>query len=246
MQKIRKVFYFFYQWLIFFPLFFIATILTALITIIGSFIGGNRFWGFYPASLWSRFTCRLALIRIKVAKNKNLDKKSSYVFVANHQGAFDIFLIYGYLGYNFRWMMKESLRKIPLIGAACASAGHIFIDRTSRRGIVLSLRQAKERLTNGISTVIFPEGSRTKDGNMHEFKKGAFQIAFDLKLPIVPLTIEGSYDIMRIGSCQLNPGKMKLTIHDPISTQDLSVDDMHKLMEDVWNIMAIPLNESKG
>lgn len=243
-MMMKKIFYFFYQWLIFFPLFFIATILTALTTIVGCFIGDYKFWGFYPASLWCRFTCCLALVRVKVSGRENVAANSSYVFVANHQGAFDIFLIYGYLGHNFRWLMKKSLRKIPFVGPACASAGHVFVDRTSRSGIVQTLKDAKQRLTNGISTVVFPEGSRSLDGKMHEFKKGAFQMAFDLKLPIVPLTIEGSYDIMKRGSYLLNPGKMKLTIHAPISTQNLKTEDMTKIMDEVREIIAKTL-ESK-
>ncbi|MCL1943654.1 MAG: 1-acyl-sn-glycerol-3-phosphate acyltransferase [Candidatus Azobacteroides sp.] len=242
MRVIKRIFYFFYQWAVFFPLFLLATLLTALMTIVGCFAGNYKFWGFYPASLWCRFTCRLALAKVKVVGREKVDKNSSYVFVANHQGAFDIFLIYGYLGCNFRWLMKESLRKIPLVGTACASAGHIFIDRTSGRGIVMSLRQAKEKLNDGISTVVFPEGSRTKDGKMHEFKKGAFQIAFELKRPIVPLTIDGSFGILKSGSYLLNRGKMTLTIHAPVSTQNLTSEDMPGLMNEVWHIIADPLN----
>ena len=87
--------------------------LTCIITIIGSFIGGAHFWGYYPAKIWSMVMCRLLLLPIKIKGKENVDKKSSYVFVANHQGAFDIFLVYGFIGHNFKWMMKKSIRNIP-------------------------------------------------------------------------------------------------------------------------------------
>ena len=240
-----RIFYFLYQWLIFFPLLFISTALAALFTIVGCFIGNSKFWGYYPAALWCRIVCFLALIKIKVTGKENVDKNTSYIFVANHQGTFDIFLIYGYLGNNFRWMMKKSLQYMPFAGQACVAAGHIFVDRKSRAGIVESLKKAKSQLKNGISTVIFPEGTRTKDGKMHAFKKGAFQIALELKLPIVPLTIDGSYNIMKRGAWMLNFGKMSLTIHPPVSTENLSQENMPELMDSVWNTIAEPLGESK-
>ncbi|MCD7972047.1 MAG: 1-acyl-sn-glycerol-3-phosphate acyltransferase [Candidatus Azobacteroides sp.] len=233
----KKILYFFYEWLIFFPLFLTSTILTALTTILGCFIGSDRFWGYYPASIWSKFTCRLALIRIRTMGHEKLDKNQSYVFVANHQGAFDIFLIYGFLDHNFKWLMKKSLRKIPLVGKACESAGHVFVDRSSKSGIVKTLSLAKEKLSGGVSTVVFPEGSRTEDGKMHPFKKGAFQLALDLELPIVPLTINGSYRILKKDSILLSPGKMTLTIHNPIPTTGMTAENMPALMERTWHII---------
>lgn len=126
----KKILYSIYQIVIAAPIFLILTILTAVTTIIGS-IFNSRFWGYYPGKIWSMLTCYLLFLPVKVKGHKYIHKKTSYVFVANHQGAFDIFLIYGFLGQNFKWMMKKGLRKIPFVGKACASAGHIYVDKSS-------------------------------------------------------------------------------------------------------------------
>ena len=102
--------YIIYQICIGVPIFLVATILTALTTMLGCWLGNGHFWGYYPGKLWSQLTCFLFLLPVKVKGHEHLDKKTSYVFVANHQGSFDIFLVYGFLGRNFKWMMKKSLR----------------------------------------------------------------------------------------------------------------------------------------
>ena len=108
-----------YQLFVAIPLIVLATVLTALVTIVGCFIGNGHFWGYYPGKCWSWFIIRILFLPIKVEGRENLQPGQSYVFAANHQGAFDIFMIYGFLGRNFKWMMKQSLRKIPLVGKAC-------------------------------------------------------------------------------------------------------------------------------
>jgi 1-acyl-sn-glycerol-3-phosphate acyltransferase len=193
--------------------------------------------------IWGRFVCTVALLRIKINRNKNLDKNQSYVFVANHQSAFDIFLIYGYLGHNFKWLMKQSLKKMPLVGFASDKAGHVFVDSTSRKGIVDTMRKTKETLKDGMSTVVFPEGHRSPDGKMAEFKKGAFQTALSLKLPIVPLTIDGAYKVLPIHSWIMNPVKITLTFHDPIETADLKPDYLPELIDKVYAIVGSSLPE---
>lgn len=238
-----RLLYFIYQWIIFVPLLIISTIWCTLTIIIGSTLGNNRFWGYYPGVIWGRFVCIAALSRVFVKKNPKLDKNQSYIFVANHQSAFDIFLVYGYIGHNFKWLMKGEIKKIPLVGAASAKAGHVFVDNSSRQGIVDTMRQMKGTLKDGISTVVFPEGHRTPDGKVAEFKKGAFQTALSLKLPIVPLTIDGAYDILSIGSKKMKRGDISLTFHDPIPTEGLTADNLPLLMEDVRNIIKGSLKE---
>lgn len=119
-----------YMLFIAFPLFLFASVLTALTTTIGCQIGNGHFWGYYPGKWWSWFTIRILFLPVKIEGRENLDPKQSYVFVSNHQGAFDIFLIYGFLGRNFKWMMKKSIRKIPLVGIACEKAHHIYVDKS--------------------------------------------------------------------------------------------------------------------
>ena len=97
---------FLYQWLIVMPIMVVVTIIAALVTIIGCFLGDHRVWGYYPGLIWSRLFCIVSLVRVEVKGREKLDRSTSYVFVANHQGAYDIFLVYGYLGHKFKWMMK--------------------------------------------------------------------------------------------------------------------------------------------
>lgn len=211
-----KILYFLYQWLIAGPIFVVATIITALVTIIGSTIGNKDYWGYYPPALWSRFTCRIFLMKVKVYGRENINKGTSYVFVANHQGAYDIWTIYGYLGHNFKWLMKKSLEKIFLVGKACTSAGHVLVDDSSVSGIKETIANAEHTLKDGMSLVIFPEGSRSWNGKMIPFKKGAFMLAAEFKLPVVPITIDGSFKAMPRFTYNMCPTTIKLTIHKPI------------------------------
>ena len=231
---------FLYQWIIVMPIMVVITIMTALITIIGCFLGNHRVWGYYPGLIWSRLFCLISLVRIEVRGREKLDRSTSYVFVANHQGAYDIFLIYGYLGHKFKWMMKSSLRRIPFVGAACAAAGFIFVDR-SGKGLRETLAAAEKILTGGMSLVVFPEGSRTPDGKIHRFKKGAYQIADDLSLPGVPLTIDGSYRVLSKNSKLIRPGKIVLTVHDPIFPQADGHYDMDALITDSYRVIEAAL-----
>lgn len=239
----KKLLYLIYQWVIFVPLLILSTIWCTLTIIIGSTLGNNRFWGYYPGVVWGRFVCMAALLKIKVKRNPKLDKNQSYVFVANHQGAFDIFLVYGYLGHNFKWLMKQSLKKMPLVGLASKKAGHVFVDQSSRKGIVETMRNTRDTLKNGMSTVVFPEGHRTPDGSMFEFKKGAFQTALSLKLPIVPMTIDGAYKVLPVHSWRMNPAAITLTFHDPIETANLTNDDLPELIKKVHSIVESGLQK---
>ena len=140
-----------YQLCIALPILLVCTALTAIITILGSWIGDAHFWGYYPGKIWSIIFCRVLLIPVEVHGREHLDKKTSYVFVANHQGSFDIFLIYGFIGRNFKWMMKKSLRKIFLVGKACESARHIFVDKSGPKKIQETYNKAREILKEGSS-----------------------------------------------------------------------------------------------
>lgn len=198
------------------PIFIVITFLTAVTTIIATAIGGNRFWGYWPAHIWSRLVCMLAWVKVEVRGRENIDKNTSYIFVCNHQGAFDIWAIYGYLNHNFKWLMKKSLEKIAFVGYACRRSGHVFVDSNSLQSIRQTIDEARHQLKDGMSLVIFPEGTRTKTGDLGDFKRGAFMLAGEFKLPVVPMSISGAYDIMPKDSYLPNSGKIILTIHKPI------------------------------
>jgi 1-acyl-sn-glycerol-3-phosphate acyltransferase len=237
----KRFFLFLYQVFIWFPLFFVLTMLTATIVIIGCSLGGKGFFSYYPGAWWSKLTCIITFCRVKITGREKLDKKQSYVFVSNHQSAYDIFLIYGYLGQPIKWIMKQSLRKIPLVGFACEKAGFIFVDTSSPQAAARTIREAEQRLNNGASIAIFPEGSRTKTGKINTFKKGAYQMALDLKLPVVPVTINGSYEVMPAHSYFIHPHKMELIIHEPIPTDSMNPESLREAAQTIRRL----LDESK-
>ena len=204
-----------YQWLVAAPILVVLTILTALLTILGSFIDSD-FWGYYPAKWWSRAWCALTFVRVKVKNRELIDHHTSYVFVANHQSAYDIFGIYGFLNHNFRWMMKKSLEKVPFVGMACKAAGHIMVDNSTPTGVKHTMDDAQKKLSGGMSLVIFPEGSRSRTGKMQPFKRGAFKLATQFNLPIVPITIDGAYNVMPRTTYNIKPGRITITLHEPI------------------------------
>ncbi len=232
-----------YQICIALPILLVLTILTALTTIIGSFIGGSHFWGYYPGKIWSRLVCYVLLIPVRINRNKQLKKNQSYIFVANHQGAFDIFLIYGFIGRNFKWIMKKSLRSIPFVGKACQSAGHIFIDRSGPKKIQETFDHARHSLRDGTSLVVFPEGQRTYTGKMGSFKKGAFQLADELQLPVVPLTIDGSFDVLPRTGKFIKWHCMTLTMHDPIYPQGMGIENIKGMMGKAYEAIQNSLSE---
>lgn len=229
----KRLFYVAYTWLVFVPIFLVLTLLTALTTIIGCLLGGERVFSYYPGMIWSRLTCYLALCPVHVRGREHIERGKSYVFVANHQGAFDIFMIYGFLGVPIKWVMKAELEKIPFVGAACRAAGFIFVDNSSSKAAARSVREAERALKSGASIAIFPEGSRTKTGRLGRFKKGAYQMAADQHLPIIPITLNGPFDVLPIGSLNLHRRPMEMVIHEAIPAE--SMDPSHEGLQQMAN-----------
>ena len=233
-----------YQLFIALPIIFVATVLTSLITILGGFINAHVL-GYYPGRIWSKVVLRVLLLPIHVEGREHLQPRQSYVFVANHQGPVDIFLIYGYLGRNFKWMMKKALRKMPLVGVACEKARHIFVDKSGPKAIKETIDKARATLQNGTSLVVFPEGSRTFTGHMGLFRKGAFQLADDLQLPVVPVTIDGSFDVLTrmAGFNFVHWHPLRLVIHEPIPPVGEGKEDIKHTMEEAYRVIMNSLPE---
>lgn len=217
-------FYYIYFFLIALPLLLAVTILACLSILIGMPLGAGEMFGYHVASLWARIFCMLSLVKVTVNGEENIDKNTSYVFVANHQGYYDIFSIYGYMKHDFKWMMKKSLGKIWLVGYTCKKMGHIFVDRSSPSAVRRTIETAEKQLRNGMSIVVFPEGARTFTGKMGPFKKGAYQLALEFHLPLVPVTIDGSFKVMPRTRFLPRPGHIVLTIHKPIAPPDTEAE----------------------
>ena len=228
-----------YQIFVGLPVVVIMTIITALEVGIGTTIGNGHFWGYYPGRWWAKIILWTLLIPVKVEGREKLEKGRSYVFVANHQGIFDIFLIYGHLGRNFKWMMKHQIQKIPFVGYACRKSHQIMVNKSGVSKIRKTYDDARDILQHAnCSVVVFPEGARSFTGHMGKFRKGAFALADELQLPVVPLTINGSFDILPrtrgfVNIVAWHP--LRLTIHEPIYPIGKGPENMDATMRQAYD-----------
>ena len=215
MKKILFPFYVLYQFLIAWPLLIVLTVFTALFTI--CFVHWrNAEFVHREQQFWSKACFWLMFLPVSIDGIEHIKPNQSYVFVANHQSMYDVWLVYGWLPVVFKWLMKAELRRIPFVGTACKAAGHIFVERSNAKASVESLREIEKQLTGGVCTVIFPEGTRTRNGEIGRFKRGAFQIALDLGLPVIPLSISGCYEIMPKGAIAVHHHPAHLHVGEPI------------------------------
>ena len=238
-----------YQLVVCVPVVIIWSIIISLMIIIGCALGGGKFWGYYPGKWWGWLIVRIFLLPVKVEGKGLIERDQSYVFVANHQGAFDIFLIYGFLGRNIRWMMKHQILKIPFVGTACKSSRQIIIDKRGPKRIKASYDQAREILKEGVSLMVFPEGARTFTGHMGHFTRGAFMLADELQLPVVPITINGSFNVMpRTNDWHfVNWHPLSITVHQPIYPIGEGSTNIASTMTDSYStVMADLVPEYQG
>lgn len=190
---------------------------------------------------WARVLAFVTPMRVQVEGRDNIDPNQSYVLVSNHQSQYDIFVLYGWLGVDFKWVMKKELRNVLGIGVACHRLGHVFIDRSDHAAAVATLDDAKKKIVDGTSVVFFPEGTRSRSGRLKPFKKGAFRMAIDLGLPILPLTITGTRDVLPAGTSDLMPGSARLIIHPPVAVEGCTSEDCVRLRNEVREIIASSL-----
>jgi 1-acyl-sn-glycerol-3-phosphate acyltransferase len=230
-KKILRLLYQPYKWLIFIPLVALSTVVFGSLAVILAFAVNPKTASLLSGKPWARFNAFITPIFVKVTGRKNLIRNQSYVIVSNHQSQYDILLIYGWLGVDFKWVMKKELRRVPALGIACEKLGHIFIDRSNPGSAVASLKAAKKKIMNGTSVMFFPEGTRSKDGSVGIFKKGAFKTAIDIEVPILPITIIGTRDILPAGTLNLFPGKAKMIIHKPLEITGYTDENLPVLIE---------------
>ena len=215
MKSVLYFFYGLYQYIIVWPIMVVLTLFTAVFTMI--FVPfRNAEFVHRVQQFWSRSFYRLMFLPVTVEGLEHIQPGQSYVFVSNHQSMFDVWLIYGWLPVIFKWLMKAELRKVPFVGIACKAAGHIFVDRKNPKAAMESMEDIKKQLKDGVCTVIFPEGTRTKDGQVGRFKRGAFQIALDLKLPIIPISLSGCYDVLPKGKPFVYRRPVRMYVGEPI------------------------------
>jgi len=234
-----------YKFLVFFPLLGMFITAEFIIIFIFLFVASQRFVQI-AGVVWARFNSFITPMDVEVFGRENIDPARSYVVVGNHQSQYDIFVVYGWLPIDFRWVMKAELRKVPILGYYCYKAGHIFIDRSDSKSAIDTINAAKSRIKDGTSVFFFPEGTRSPTGSLIEFKKGAFKFAIDMGLPVLPVTIIGTRDILPDRSIDLVPGDAKLVIHKPIEIDGYTLDNIGGLIERVKQVIQKGLDEQPG
>ena len=244
MNKLLRILYIPYIIFVFFPLLGLSTVFFGSLTVILVHIVGPRLASVAGGTWWARFNSFITPMLVTVTGRENIDKKQSYVVVSNHQSHYDIFVLYGWLGIDFKWVMKKELRKIPFLGYACDKLGHIYIDRSDRRAALASLEEAKTKIKDGTSVIFFPEGTRSQVDEMLPFKKGAFQMAVDLGLPLLPVTIQNTKKILPPKTFRLFPGRAKLIIHPPISVDGFTKENMPELVSKTRQVIQSGLDQA--
>ncbi len=194
---------------------------------------GHRF-----ARLWGKAALLANRVKVRMEGMEHLKGKGPYIFMSNHQGSYDIFALLGYLPFQFKWLAKKELFSIPFFGWTMAAAGYISIDREGTRETVKAMNEAAQKIKDGMSVVIFPEGSRSPDGLLQPFKKGGFTLAVKSKVPIVPIAITGSRDIMPKDKLTATSGEIRIRMGNPIETENYSLKDRESLMEKVSETMS--------
>lgn len=166
--------------------------------------------------LWSRILLFLSGAAVDIKGAEHLLKDKPQILASNHQGAFDILALQAFIPIQFRWVAKMSLFKIPLVGWSMSLAGYIGIERTRAGSAYKSIEEAAEKIKNGTSVLIFPEGTRSRSGELLPFKRGSFLLAVKSGVPVIPISIKGTRDIMKKGSILIKPGLIKVVIGEPI------------------------------
>lgn len=199
----------------------------------------SRFW------TWS--VLKISGVRLRVQGLDRLDPKRAYIFMANHQSNIDIpVLVEGLTDYQIRWVAKRELVFIPAFGWALWASKHIIVDRASPSQAIASLRKAGRMIQDGLCVVFFPEGTRSRSGDLRPFKKGGFLLAVKTKTPIVPITIKGTAAILPRGDWRLRKGEVEVIVSDPIPSDQCRPGDLESLVEQVREIMESQSRQHAG
>ncbi|MFZ5774381.1 MAG: lysophospholipid acyltransferase family protein [Thermodesulfobacteriota bacterium] len=225
----------------------IAPLLTGLISV-GAIVLAGMFRlpaariQFLPRN-WARCIAWLGGVRVRVTGAERLDPNRPYIFAANHQSQVDIFALQGYLGCDFRWLAKLELFKVPIFGWGMRLAGYIPVDRGHSRKAVRSLDEAAKRIADGTSVIIFPEGTRSPDGNLQPFKAGAMVLAIKAGVDLVPVAISGTHQVLPKGKLLVRPGRVEIRVGEPIPTRNYTVKQKQELAELLQSRVAALLVE---
>jgi len=249
LEKVKTLLFYLYQvyaWLIYWPLAMILTFIAGWSVVISAWLVNPRFANRYVARNWGRIMAFLLPMRVTMAGEENADPSRSYVVVANHVSQVDILALYGWLKLDMKWVIKMELRKMPGVGIGCEKAGHIFVDRRNPAAAKKSVNEAIDGLGNGVGILFFAEGTRSMDGKLLPFKKGAFRIAMSEQLPVLPVTLVGTGQVLPSKTLRLFPGPVQIVIHPAIEPAEESPDNLRTLMNETRDTIASALDNNSN
>ena len=215
----------------------LATVVLGCTIIAMAFIFQKPNWFHLIARAWARSILWISRVKVEIKGLDNLPLNAPCILMPIHQSNFDIPVLLGRLPIQFRWLAKAELFKIPIFGRGMRGCGYISIDRSNRKSAFQSLADAAQRIRDGASVLIFPEGTRSRDGEIGPFKKGGFVLTVDAGVPIVPIIIYGTRAIMPKGSPLLKPGSAYMEILPPVLSSNYTRKTKDLLMEEVRNIL---------
>lgn len=218
------------------------TVLFFILALLASLTGRNGRLIHSLGALWCRIILFLSGVKVYVRGMENIPRDRPVIFLSNHQGAFDIPVLQGYLPVQFRWVAKKSLFKIPVMGWAMRLAGYIGIEREHSKAAYRSIIEASRKIKNGTSILVFPEGTRSQGDFILTFKRGAFLLAAKSGVQVLPIAIRGTRDILKRSGFFIRPEEVLLSIGRPIEAKDT---DEKELMDRVRNVIENLFNESK-
>src|SRR4030042_5309601 len=216
----------------------LMTLILFMPVILASLLSTTGNLAFTLSKIWARVMLLATGVRVVIQGKDKIAKGRSYVIISNHQSLYDIIAIVTSLGIQYRWVIKKELLNIPLFGPALYTSRNIFIDRSNTDRARESIRRGLDRLPGGVSVMFFAEGTRSPDGQLREFKKGAFAAALERSFPILPVTVTGSRKVLPKGSIVFTPGRIEVIIRDPIDTRGYNHDNMQELMEKTRTVIG--------
>jgi 1-acyl-sn-glycerol-3-phosphate acyltransferase len=196
------------------------------------------------ARIWGQSILLISRVPVRVIGLSNIQPDKPYIYMANHQSNFDIPVLLGYLPVQFRWLAKAELFRIPVFGRAMLGAGYVKIDRFNQKSAFESISTAARRLRDGASVMIFPEGTRSRDGSIQKFKKGGFVMAIQSGVPIIPVILRGTWPIMAKSSLRINRGDVEMEIAEPIDTTGYSMETKEELMDRIREVICRKFNKT--
>jgi len=209
----------------------IATIILGIPVMLAGLLSRTGNLAFSISKIWAYTMLAVSFVRTEIKNKEKIQQGTSYIIISNHQSLYDIIALVTALGIQYRWFIKKEILKIPIFGYALYASRNIFIDRVNTASAIESINKGIDRLPKGVSVMVFAEGTRSPDGQIHEFKKGGFVTAVRRKIPILPVTVNGSRRVLSKGSLVVKPGKIQVVIGDPIDTSGYTADTVQELID---------------